>query len=261
MKPMNAEDFLADQLRQWLAADFKIPSYCAYEKRDTYGLPIVTIQSATQLCTKPLDPIDADHFDIVKPADINTDSYLAFKAAYLSEMASASRHSEPQSRVDLQSFISVLQDRAESFTSGLDEVIDLLSKSSDSNAPDANAAKLSLPRLRTEFVTLQKKHIDAVMVGNILLAHELVGKIHDVQEEVMKEVSSEVGSIGNRWAGSPSNRYLDSPPRGQDPEHDREERDYGDLREHTVDRLQALDYPGNAPASAPAEVSSLAFGK
>jgi triacylglycerol esterase/lipase EstA (alpha/beta hydrolase family) len=35
MKPMDAENYLADLLRQWLAADFKIPSYCAYEKQST----------------------------------------------------------------------------------------------------------------------------------------------------------------------------------------------------------------------------------
>jgi hypothetical protein len=87
MKPMNAEDYLADLLRQWLAADFKIPCYCAYEKRPTYTLSVVTFQSASSLCTKAVDPIDANHMDIVKPADENADSYLAFKAAYKHEMA------------------------------------------------------------------------------------------------------------------------------------------------------------------------------
>jgi len=85
---MNADDYLADLLRQWLAADLKIPSYCAYEKRSTYGLSIVTIQSASVLCTKALDPIDVDHLDIAKPADANADPYLAFKGAYKQEMAS-----------------------------------------------------------------------------------------------------------------------------------------------------------------------------
>jgi hypothetical protein len=95
------------------------------------------------------------------------------------------------------------------------------------------------------------------MVGNILLAHVLVGKIHDVQVEVMKEVSSEVGNIADTWARSLShNRYLDTPRLVQD----MEVREFGDLSKR-VDRLRALDYPGNAPASAPAEVSSLAFGK
>ena len=76
MKPMNADDYLADLLRQWLAAQFKIPSYCAYEKQKTYGYSIVTLASASPLCTMPLDPIDTNHLDIVKPENQNSDSYL-----------------------------------------------------------------------------------------------------------------------------------------------------------------------------------------
>jgi pimeloyl-ACP methyl ester carboxylesterase len=87
MKPMNAEDYLGDLLRQWLSAEFKFPSYCAYEKQNTYGLAVVTFQSASALCTRALDPIDADHITIVKPADRRSLSYEAFKAAYRREMA------------------------------------------------------------------------------------------------------------------------------------------------------------------------------
>lgn len=86
MKPMNADDFLGDVLRQWLSAEFKIPSYCAYEKRPTYGLMIVDFQSASALCSKALDPIDESHITIAKPASVSADSYLAFKAAYRKEM-------------------------------------------------------------------------------------------------------------------------------------------------------------------------------
>jgi pimeloyl-ACP methyl ester carboxylesterase len=85
MKPMNADDYLADELRAWLATGLKFPSYCAYEKRKTYGLAIVTMQSASALCNQRLDPIDADHIDIVKPIDSSSISYLAFKAAYQKE--------------------------------------------------------------------------------------------------------------------------------------------------------------------------------
>src|SRR5262245_19655903 len=87
MKPMNPEDYLADLLRDWLAADFKIPTYCAYERRPTYTQTIVTFQSASSLCTKRVDPIDTNHIDIVKPANEDAVSYLAFKAAYTHEMA------------------------------------------------------------------------------------------------------------------------------------------------------------------------------
>ncbi len=87
MKPMNADDYLADLMRQWLNAGFTFPSYCAYEKRNTYGLAVVTIQSASALCTKGLDPIDTNHIDIVKPLDQGSASYLAFKSAYLNEIS------------------------------------------------------------------------------------------------------------------------------------------------------------------------------
>jgi pimeloyl-ACP methyl ester carboxylesterase len=90
MKPIDADNYLGNLLRQWLSAQYKIASYCAYEKRSTYGLPIVTFQSASALCNKPLDPIDLDHINIVKPSNIDAYSYLAFKAAYQIEMHAAS---------------------------------------------------------------------------------------------------------------------------------------------------------------------------
>src|SRR5262249_27296467 len=67
MQTMRSADYLGDLQRQWLSAEFGIPSYCAYEKRKTYGLEVVTQASASSLCTKRLDPIDADHLNIVKP--------------------------------------------------------------------------------------------------------------------------------------------------------------------------------------------------
>lgn len=82
MKPMNADDYLADLYRQWLAAKFAFPSYCAYEKRPTSGILIVTMTSAAALCTRALDPIDTDHSNIVKPNNTNAATYTAFKAAY-----------------------------------------------------------------------------------------------------------------------------------------------------------------------------------
>jgi pimeloyl-ACP methyl ester carboxylesterase len=89
MMPMNADDYLADVQRQWLAAEFKFASYCAYEKQNTYGFAIVTMISASALCTRALDPIDADHINIVKPADKDSAPYLAFKVAYQREISTA----------------------------------------------------------------------------------------------------------------------------------------------------------------------------
>ena len=85
MKLMNAEDYLADLYRNWLAANFKFPSYCAYEKRRTSGILVVPMASAAALCTRALDPIDTDHIDVVKPDSQNSASYIAFKAAYADE--------------------------------------------------------------------------------------------------------------------------------------------------------------------------------
>ncbi len=78
-------DEIAEGMRSVLTAGgvFKFPSYCAYEKRATKGIALVVrMDSAVSLCTKAVDPIDADHIDIVKPSSQNSASYIAFKAAY-----------------------------------------------------------------------------------------------------------------------------------------------------------------------------------
>lgn len=67
--------------RQWLSAGFDIPSFCAYETRKTFGLSVVTQASASNLCNRRLDPIDADHLTIVKPSGDRAASYLAFSSA------------------------------------------------------------------------------------------------------------------------------------------------------------------------------------
>jgi len=81
MKPMESADYLADLQRQWLDINFQIPSFCAYEKQSTYGINVVTQASASNLCNRRLDPIDADHITIVKPADTRDTPYLALKSA------------------------------------------------------------------------------------------------------------------------------------------------------------------------------------
>ena len=83
MKSLQPEDYLGDLIRQWLAAGFIFPSYCAYEKRSVKNLLLVVpMGSAVTLCNKALDPIDTDHINIVKPDSQNSASYIAFKAAY-----------------------------------------------------------------------------------------------------------------------------------------------------------------------------------
>lgn len=98
MKLMDADSFLADQLRQWLAADFRIPSYCAYEKKKTHGKMIVEIGSSSVLCTEPLDPMNYDHIQIVKPLNKEDQRYLAFKSAFQDQFKTSSTENESHIR-------------------------------------------------------------------------------------------------------------------------------------------------------------------
>lgn len=85
MVPLRSDDSLADIQRNWLASEqmTRIPSYGSYEAKDTLGLRIVEQESATHLCNRSVSPINKNHIDIVKPKDINDESYRAFKAAYI----------------------------------------------------------------------------------------------------------------------------------------------------------------------------------
>jgi tetratricopeptide (TPR) repeat protein len=79
--PIDANEYLASIQKNWLAAQFPIASYCAYETLDTYGIRVVSESSATNLCNRPLDPIDTDHLDIVKPRDIKDAPYISLRNA------------------------------------------------------------------------------------------------------------------------------------------------------------------------------------
>lgn len=79
--PMDSDSYLATLQSNWLAAKFKLRSYCAYETLPAYGVVVVDRQSATNLCTERLDSIDADHFSIVKPSSMTSTSYRALKQA------------------------------------------------------------------------------------------------------------------------------------------------------------------------------------
>jgi pimeloyl-ACP methyl ester carboxylesterase len=101
--PMSADSYLAPLQSDWEAAGLKLKSYCAFETQPLYGQIIVDRQSATNLCTEHFDPIDADHYNIVKPKDEKSTSYLALKAAFVetapsSDLPQATRssHSVPK---------------------------------------------------------------------------------------------------------------------------------------------------------------------
>ena len=81
MLPIDSNEYLASVQKGWLAAQFSIASHCAYETQDTYGIKVVGESSATNLCNRPLDPIDTNHLDIVKPRDIKDAPYISFRNA------------------------------------------------------------------------------------------------------------------------------------------------------------------------------------
>ena len=89
MSPMTSDAYLADLQRTWLASPqlTALPSFCAYEIQPMFGVKIVEQQSASNLCNRPLDPIDRNHIDIVKPASKTDPMYAALKTAYRSVMS------------------------------------------------------------------------------------------------------------------------------------------------------------------------------
>jgi hypothetical protein len=82
MVPISDTNYLANQLRAWLAAQFPIASYCAYEDQRTVGQQIVPMRSAAALCNRPLTPISANHMQIVKPKGHNDKPHRALQNAF-----------------------------------------------------------------------------------------------------------------------------------------------------------------------------------
>lgn len=93
LKPMNVDEYLGNLQRDWLASSSlrTIPAYCAYETRPLLVSRVVEQESATNLCNQYLDPIDANHIDIVKPESMQDKRYRTFAAAYAATQGSMSR--------------------------------------------------------------------------------------------------------------------------------------------------------------------------
>ena len=94
--PATSANVLGNLMKDWFRREFKFPSYCAYEKRKTRGIMVVEFNSAVPLCSKVPVPIDADHVDIVKPADDKAIAYLELKNAYVDLLKSAERERASQ---------------------------------------------------------------------------------------------------------------------------------------------------------------------
>jgi pimeloyl-ACP methyl ester carboxylesterase len=92
MYPLESDNYLGTLQSNWLAGNFKIRSYCAYEVLPTLGQIIVDQASATNLCTEHLEPINANHIDIVKVQDAKSEAYRVLVSAF-EETAQGSRSS------------------------------------------------------------------------------------------------------------------------------------------------------------------------
>jgi hypothetical protein len=81
--PLEGNDLLQSIQAGWLACKEakEIPSYCAFELLPILGTIVVSRSSATALCNQELDPIDANHIDIVKPKDRKDPRYSRFASA------------------------------------------------------------------------------------------------------------------------------------------------------------------------------------
>lgn len=82
MLPANANDYVTFLQHDWRALPIHVNSRCAYETLDTYGIRIVDEQSASALCDGPVDPVNSNHMDIVKPHGRNDVPYIAFREAF-----------------------------------------------------------------------------------------------------------------------------------------------------------------------------------
>lgn len=98
MPTKEANEYLDSIQQDWLAARFSIASYCAYETQDTYGTRVVDKSSATTLCNRRLDPINANHIDIVKPRDAGDAPYTVFRNALQEERSEKRAPQESQQK-------------------------------------------------------------------------------------------------------------------------------------------------------------------
>lgn len=80
----DGDKYLSDQYRSWLAVPNlrDIPAYCAYEKKETSAAKVVEFSSASAMCNRELDPINADHIQIVKPRDNQAKSFTVLRNAF-----------------------------------------------------------------------------------------------------------------------------------------------------------------------------------
>jgi tetratricopeptide (TPR) repeat protein/pimeloyl-ACP methyl ester carboxylesterase len=79
---------LGEEIRRWLAQNFDIASYAAYETEKTFATVVVPMANALALSNRRSYPISkANHVTISKPDDDKAPQYLAFREAFKEAMA------------------------------------------------------------------------------------------------------------------------------------------------------------------------------
>jgi pimeloyl-ACP methyl ester carboxylesterase len=108
MVPLQDSDLLQSIQQRWLSVPdlVRIPSYCAYETLPTDGVYVVSQASARGLCNRPLDPITADHINIVKPAGRDDPRYTRFVSAIQESVPEASTSATAPEPADRNSGIT-----------------------------------------------------------------------------------------------------------------------------------------------------------
>jgi PGAP1-like protein len=88
MTPLEGNDFLQSIQSGWLNSSKaqSIASYCGMEELPTFGEIVVPRSSATSLCNRGLDPLTANHIDIVKPESRSDARYTRFASALIKEV-------------------------------------------------------------------------------------------------------------------------------------------------------------------------------
>ena len=153
----------------------------------------------------------------------------------------------------VSSLIAVLKERAEGIRVSLDQVIAKMVSMHKEDA--ANQVK----DLEARFLVLHERHIAAIRANDVIMSHEIDGEIYEVLATVRSVVNATVGETARQWYANLGRAYLDAPTREEDPRYAAVQDDVLQLRKDTSDRTDAMNYPGEPPASIARPLSDLAF--
>ena len=138
------------------------------------------------------------------------------------------------------SLIAVLRERANAIRSDFDRIIGAFQATKSEAGADAVK---QLEDLKNQFTSQCKKHLEAIERGDIALAHELVGQIHEILFQTQSVVSSQNSAVAVAWHATLPRRYFNSPEPGEDLAYDSVLQDVAKLHEDTIAVAQSLRYP------------------